>query len=109
MHCIKTHRQKAWDDRVAPSVCLFIYGNKMYLSSNRELEALFRAADPTGNGHVSLDEGAQILGKEFPAMKPELLQTITQRYGYCPIIREMKVRGSITVYFGKNGECSLEI
>ncbi len=59
---------------------LCIHIDKLFsLFSSHELETLFKAADPNGNGHVSLQEGAQILGKEFPAMKSELLRTITQR------------------------------
>ncbi len=42
---------------------------------------MFKAADPNGDGHVSVQEGTDILIKKFPLMKPEVLQKIAKRSG----------------------------
>ncbi len=44
------------------------------------LEQSFKAADPKGNGHISLEEAGQVLGERFPAMEPELAKRVVQRY-----------------------------
>ena len=41
---------------------------------------MFKAADPNCDGHVSVQEGTDILVKKFPLMKPEVLQKIAKRF-----------------------------
>ena len=52
-----------------------------FFARKREIEPMFKAADPNGDGHVSVQEGTDILIKKFPLMKPEVLQKIAKRSG----------------------------
>ena len=51
----------------------------VYFYSKSEIEPLFKNADPDGDGHVSLEDGAKILAQKFPLMPPEALQRISVR------------------------------
>ena len=41
----------------------------VYFYSKSEIEPLFKNADPDGDGHVSLEDGAKILAQKFPSCR----------------------------------------